>query len=161
MLISWILHPRIFILILIPKFSTEYENFITKKDKEFQHLFFNSEILITQAIETMKDKFKKYAIEIKSSIEKIQKDPKQTKNCEALVLKYDNLKNLNEELIKAMLKRSFLIARLAKLDFGESTKQNGPSEVRKEHIPQSKYFTVWKNDKGLCYLRRPQHGSAY
>ena len=101
--------------------NMEYENFITKKDKEFQHLFFNSEILITQAIETMKDKFKKYATEIKSSIEKIQKDTKQKKNCEGLVSKYDNLKNLNEELIKTMLKRCFLLARLDKIGLGEST----------------------------------------
>ena len=101
--------------------NMEYENFITKKDKEFHHLFFNSEILTTQAIETMKDKFKKYAIEIKSSIEKIQKDTKQKKNCEGLVSKYDNLKNLNEELIKTMLKRCFLLARLDKIGLGEST----------------------------------------
>ena len=111
--------------------NMEYENFITKKDKEFHHLFFNSEILTTQAIETMKDKFKKYAIEIKSSIEKIQKDTKQKKNCEGLVSKYDNLKNLNEELIKTMLKRCFLLARLDRIGLAGSgnSEQKDPSDV--------------------------------
>ena len=47
--------------------------------------------------------------------------------------KYDNLKNLNEELIKTMLKRCFLLARLDRIGLGESgnSVQKDPSEVSK------------------------------